>query len=209
MKQSWRKLKSLVSNLFGRLSSPPPAPITEAEEPKELFPFVGLEIAPVDWMPGDITTIHSAVEHVRRPISCFFDVAIDPRPYMLFDCLYIYIGDECPTPLTFEANISGFPEAVMISRSIVRPLERVMLLGVHDFPAEAGLRLTITSTSPFSINGVDPRFKRPPFRREDGMIIYNDPRYPSHPESFNPGAGSDPVHHRKVFGPGKDVGFSG
>lgn len=143
------------------------------------------------------------VQHkvLRRPYKS--TTTVKAHPHWLYDVVYLDVT-ECRAPLRVTALQEGNPEPLYQVTLVPRPQERVMLLGMHQCRAEAPVTITVESRKPFRISEMDARFMRPSFRRINGRIVFNDPTYSSLEErGFEAGG----IHHRKMFGPGKDVGY--
>lgn len=162
---------------------------TEDSEDLAKYPGTGVELQVID-KPTQVGTL-------------FYAKTIGPRPLALFDCIYVHMGQVVGGPIRFKCEVGGNDVFGVILQ--LRPSERAMILGVHRFRAEQQMLLTAESQYPFIIDRVEVKFMNPDFRREDGLVIFNDPYYQPIPESEFRSVGE--VHHRKVFGPGKDVGY--
>lgn len=141
---------------------------------------------------------------LRRPYVHTENVAAHFDPYpMLWDC--VYIQAECAAPLRIKATRSDIEEPVLEMTVSPRSIERFMLLAVHNLPADQPVAWSIKSMKPFKILLFDAHFMHPPFRRVDGMIVYHNPGFKTHPEPWR--FGHAQPHHRKIYGSGKDVGY--
>jgi hypothetical protein len=139
---------------------------------------------------------------LRRPFRV--TEIIPDRDHMLIDC--VFVRAKCAAPLRFKATVPGKEEPVLALTAVPRSEERVMLLGLHGFIASRPLTVQIDSSRPFELQEFSALYMHPGFRRVDGMIVYNNPIFASHQDW--PGfARNVPWHHRKMFGPGKDIGF--
>jgi hypothetical protein len=143
--------------------------------------------------------VHSVLRRPYRVIE-----VIPEQDCMLIDCLFVRA--KCSAPLRFKATAPGEEEPVLALTAVPRSDERVMLLGLHGFIASRPLTVQIDSSRPFELEEFSARYMHPGFRRVDGMIVYNNPIFLTHQDW--PGfAINVPWHHRKMFGPGKDVGY--
>jgi hypothetical protein len=148
-------------------------------------------------------SVKSFVSHtvLRRPFAHVEDVA--PRPYMLVDCVSLRI--ECSSLLRVKVEWDGCDEPLCEMSLRPRSQEQFMLLAVHGARAESPLRVTINSAKKFRVESLVVNFMHPPFRREDGMIVYHDAFYEPHVDN---GFGLNVrPHHRKFYGPGKDISY--
>lgn len=137
---------------------------------------------------------------LRRPYK--HSHTFDPYPYMLYDALFVQGTYQAALRVT--AKYPGAEEPILQATVSPRDKERFMLLGVNNHRAELSLEVTIESSRPFKAE-VAAKYMHPGFRREDGMIIYHDSFYK--PRAESPGFGMAVAIHRKIYGPGKDVGY--
>lgn len=204
----WSELKASQAKAEGHMADcanslmVPGAGVTVTDGP---LPFPGAE-------PGDSTDLAKypgtgtwlqVIDATTQVGAVSYGELIEPMPYALHDCIYIYMGKVVGGPIRFNCQVNGNDVFSVILQ--LRPGERAMILGVHRFRAERPMLFTAESPAPFIIDRVEARFMNPDFRREDGMIIFADPHYQPIPEAEFRSVGE--VHHRKVFGPGKDVGY--
>ena len=140
---------------------------------------------------------------LRRPYLA--DEGIPAKPYWLHDAFFIELA-ECRAPLRIKATQDGNPEPILEVTVVPRPRERLMLLGLHQLRAENPVKITISSSKSFKLKNFEYKFMRPAFKRVDGMIVFHDPLYKPIPESEFHNQGG--VHHRVLYGSGKDVGYS-
>ncbi len=147
------------------------------------------------------------VQHriLRRPYR--FDYTFPPKPYWLYDALFMR-ATILAAPLRVKGEYPGGDESVFEVSTSPRPGERFMLLGVHGWRAELPLKVSVESRKPFHLSDLLADFMRPNFRRVDGMIVFHDPFYKPVQESEWQ-EGPPRPHHRKLYGPGKDIGYLG
>jgi hypothetical protein len=112
--------------------------------------------------------------------------------------------------IAFHEDVSHCIFQVTVT-PIPMQLDHAMLLGLHRARAEAPVTLRIESRVTFEVYELRATYLRPDFRREqasDGtmMLVFNDPFYKPIAESEFGLLPSAP-HHRKIYGPGADVGY--
>lgn len=150
-------------------------------------------------------SVKSFVTHtvLRRPFRVVEDVP--PRPYMLVDCVQLQV--ECLGALRVKVEWDGCEEPLCEMSLRPHSNEQFMLLSVHGARAESPLRVTVESAKKIASAFIYVRFMHPSFRREDGMIVYHDSFYKPHSDNGF-GVNVRP-HHRKFYGPGKDISYGG
>lgn len=132
----------------------------------------------------------------------------EARPYWLFDSIHIQVRAADPIAITaFSDGMCILQTAAVVSWVIP---EQIMLLGLHRARAERSVKFIINCRSPFGVYAFSAQYMRPDFKREQNangemMIVFKDPFYEPVPETMAFGPGNP--HHRKIYGPGKDVAF--
>jgi len=144
------------------------------------------------------------VQHkiLKRPY--YAEAWLEPYPRaMLLDCLLL--AADTNAALRIKITALGEEESLLEVTVRPKPNERMMLLGIHGEPADRPMLLRIESAKPIKDLWVKACHMRPPFRVEDDMMIFHDKRFP--PEKMHGFIGSHQPIHRKLFGPGKDIGY--
>lgn len=139
---------------------------------------------------------------LRRPYRHVERVEAVPRK--LLDALHVQCG-QVNAPLRIKVTQPSNPESLLEVTVAPRSGECFQLLGVHGYREEEDTWVEIESRKPFKVKYITMSHMFPAFRREGGMIVYHDPFYKPHPETLLFGQASP--HHRKLFGPGKDIGY--
>lgn len=138
---------------------------------------------------------------LRRPYKKI--VSVLPRPNQLFDVAYVRLAEDAIVRI--DIRHSGADEAMLCLTTALRGGESAMLLGVHGHRADHHTIITIESRKPFRFSYAGIMTMSPAFTRIDGMIVYHDKRFAPQVDT---GIGLDePPHHRKIYGPGKDIGY--
>lgn len=166
--------------------------------------LVSLRVSTASFVVSLNGSTASFVKHkiLRRPYGV--DMQANANPGLLYDCLWMRV--ECTSALRIVAKYPGMDESVLEATVHPRSGEMFKMLGVHSHRAEMPLKITISSRQPFKVRMLDAIFLRPPFRVEDGMMIFHDKFYPPKPITGFIGS-YDPIQ-RVIGGPGKDVGYS-
>lgn len=128
---------------------------------------------------------------------------IPSRRLMLLDCLHLQVA--CSAPLRVTVTQSGMSEPILLATLTPKDGAIFRLLGVHGFRAN-DTTVAIDSREPFRLLYISAVYMHPPFRREDGMINYLNPAFPSHPDHAGFGRVYHP-HHRKIGGGGSDIAY--
>ncbi len=124
-------------------------------------------------------------------------------PMRLWNCLFIDLAATAPVRAT--VTHPDMEDPVLLTIINVRTRETVKLLALHGAYADRPLRLRLESRRPFTAYPKE-IFMLPAFERIDGMIVYKDPRFPSHPESEFFGR-DEALVQRKLGLPGRDVAY--
>ena len=149
-------------------------------------------------------TAQNVIQHtiLRRPYKV--EHHFPAKPYMLVDSLHVGFST-VRAPVRVTAWQETNQEPVLQVTTVPKPMEDCMFLGLHGCRAEWPIKIVLESRKEFTVHYCGISNMYPAFRREGGMIIYHDQFYKPHPETGM--FGQSGPHHRKVFGPGKDVGY--
>jgi hypothetical protein len=146
------------------------------------------------------------------PASTFFEKVFKARPWWLFDSVHLAV--RCNSVLRVKAFLTDKPDTVILM-TIISPrtdqIDAVMFLGMHSGRAEQDVTIQVEGPRPFEVFRFDATYMRPAFKREqnaDGemVLVFMDPFYQPLLES-EVGVEHASPHHRKLYGPGRDVGY--
>ena len=108
--------------------------------------------------------------------------------------LFSHIGFTLtPTaPVRVSVYMEGQPEPLsMFTTGTFTGQRTGSINSVEGLVAVVRLRVVMESRVPFTVEGIRPVYTMPPFRRENGEIIFQDPRFGTEPETMGLGCSGD------------------